>query len=184
MNLQMPMPKSRSMLCVAAVFTITALGTLRPTHAEPPNNPKAPPQACMTLPAGSTAAATETSDGAALVFTATGDPASIRAYAQRTAQMYNHMVSMQSGMPMGGSGGMGGAGMQGRGMHGGKMGMQRGAPIQLVPSHAIAENTATGARIVLVPDDASRRTALREQARRQATMIQQGKCPFRQPAAG
>jgi hypothetical protein len=134
----------------------------------------------MTLPPGAKATATDTPDGAAIVLTASGDAAQVQAYAQHIAQMYDHMVSMQSGMPMRGSGRMG---MHGRmGKHGG-MGMQGGTPMQLVHSRASAESTATGARIVLVPDDSSQRTALRDQARRQATLIQQGECPLRQPAA-
>lgn len=108
----------------------------------------------MTLPPGTKVAATDTADGAAIALDiASGDPTNVRTYARRIAGMYNHMVSMQSSMPMMGSGGMGGMGMHGRGMHGGMMGMHGGTPMQLVPSRASAENTATGARIVLVPDD-------------------------------
>jgi hypothetical protein len=179
MNEQRRMQSLRIMVVGAQVLIILGLGASAPGYAEPQNNSK-PAQACMTLPPSTKATVTDTANGSAIELTASGDPTNVRSYAQRMAQMYNHMVGMQSGMPMRGSG-MGGMGMHGPGMHGGMMG---GAPMHLVSSQASAENTTAGARIVLVPNDASQRTALRDQARRQAMMIQQGECPLRQPAAG
>jgi hypothetical protein len=60
-------------------------------------------------------------------------------------------------------------------MHGRGMGM--------VPSRASVEDIPGGARLILTPNDPSKLSALREQARMHAQMIARGECPMMEPPA-
>jgi hypothetical protein len=100
--------------------------------------------------------ASDTINGAALVFTTNGDVAGLRARIRHMAEMHNQMAGMR------------GSGSAGPGGHG--MGMHR------IPSYASAEEVPGGARLVLVPTDPSQLAALRQQVRMHVEKMQSGPC--------
>ena len=156
--------------------------------------PRQPPPAASTTPApgaprgggacpagaGVRVTTMDTPGGVALEFTTTSDVATLQARVHRMADMHNRMMGggMQGSGMMGS--GMQGGGMQGSGMMG--SGMQ-GGMMRMVPSRAAVEDIPGGARLMLSPADPSQLGALRDQARRRAAMMQQGRCPIMQPPA-
>lgn len=132
----------------------------------------------------------DTTDGIAIVFATTGDVADLRARVRKIADMHNRMAgemgSMRGEGAQGGGmqgGGMQEGGMQEDGMHcdqeGRMHGMGMGA--KPIPSQASVEDIPSGARLVLVPADASQLAALRQQARMWVEMMQRGQCPMMAP---
>lgn len=124
----------------------------------------------------------DTTDGIAIVFATTGDVADLRARVRKIADMHNQMAGEMGSMHGEGAqgGGMQGGGMQGGGMHcdgeGRMHGMGMGA--KMIPSQASVEDVPGGARLMLVPVDASQLAALRQQARMWVEMMQKGQCPM------
>jgi hypothetical protein len=136
--------------------------------------------------------ASDTSDGAAIVFTTAGDVAGLRAHVRKMAEMGTRMASggmmgMEKQEGMRGEG----KGMAGNGMHGGGMGMKGdmhgdgGMMGKHVPARASVEDVPGGARLVLTPVDPAQLAALREQTRSHAAMMSKGECPMMEsgPAA-
>lgn len=127
----------------------------------------------------------DTTDGIAIVFATTGDVADLRARVRKIADMHNRMAGEMGSVHGEGAqgGGMQAGGMQGDGMHcdqgGGMHGMGMGA--KLIPSRASVEDVPGGARLVLVPADASQLEVLRQQARMWVEMMQRGQCPMMSP---
>jgi hypothetical protein len=121
--------------------------------------------------AGAKVTATDTVDGVAIELTTTGDVAALRAHAHDMADMHNKMTGMHGDGEM--HAGMGSGemheGMGSGAMHGG---------MKMVPSKATVEDTAGGARIVLVPNDPSQLAELRDHAREHAAMMNKGECPM------
>jgi hypothetical protein len=143
----------------------------------------------MIDPATTQVTTTNTSDGAAMVFTTTGDVNALRAQVRQMADMHNRMKGMHGGaMHEGMHGGMQqGGGMQhgdmhGSGMHGGAM-QHEGMRMEMVPSHATVEDVPGGARLLLVPEDRSQLATLQQQARMHADMMKKGQCPMMAPPA-
>jgi hypothetical protein len=162
-----------SLLCsvLGSVLAIGMLGcgsgqTKSTASAPPPNTQHTGGQMCsMMQMAGANVVTSDTSDGAAVAFTTTGDVAELRAHVREMAEMHNGMAGMHHGEDM--HGGMGSGDM-----HGGMMRMQ------MVPSRASVEDIPGGARLVLIPTDPSQLTTLRAQAREHVAMMEKGKCPM------
>lgn len=127
----------------------------------------------------------DATDGIAIVFTTTGDVADLRARVRKISDMHNRMAgemgSMHGEDAQGGA--MQGGGMQGGGMHCDREGRMHGMGMgaKMIPSRASVEDVPGGARLVLVPADASQLGALRQQARMWAEMMQKGQCPMMAP---
>jgi hypothetical protein len=113
--------------------------------------------------AGANIVASDTTDGVAIAFTTTGDPAELRAHVRKMADMHNQMAGMHH---------------EG-GMHGG--GMHAEMSMHMVPSRASVEDLPDGARVVLVPNDPSQLAALRTHVREHAAMMAKGECPMMAP---
>ncbi len=138
---------------------------------QPPPQPRAEHMCPFMVDRATTHVSTiDTSDGVAIVFTTTSNVEDLRARVHHMADMHNQMVGMH--------GEMGGHHRGMHGMHGHPMGMR------MVPSRATAEDIPGGARIVLVPNDPSQLSLLRQQAAMRAEMMQKGECPMMAPPAG
>jgi hypothetical protein len=128
--------------------------------------------------------ASDTSDGAAIAFTTTGDVAGLRMRVRHMADMRNRMANGMMGMGKGdGMRGGDDTGMRDGGMRGDLGGgMQRGGMgmMQMVPARASVEDIPGGARLVLTPADPARLVTLRQQTHAQAAMMQRGECPMMQ----
>jgi len=108
----------------------------------------------------------DTSDGAAMVFTATDVPglqARIAKMAEKHGTMDGHHGEHHEH-------GKGEHHEHGKGEH-------HDAPP--VPHSARADNTATGARLVMTPTDAAQLDALRTHVREHVEMMQRGECPMK-----
>jgi hypothetical protein len=150
--------------CGAADATDTERAPL--PSIEAPGQPAAPKaqetaadtRCPLALP-GAQVASEVTSDGVALVFkVAGGDPTDLRDRVQRMADHHNAaQVPGDAGAGKDQKSGMtSGAGSQGMDLHGGA---------KKVPSRAVVEETAGGARIVFTPADPAHIGLLREQIR-------------------
>lgn len=185
----------RSLTC--AVFAVAISGcaskqqtaptpTTATAAAQPAPQPRSSKMCPMMVdPATTQVTTSDTSDGVAIAFTTTADVNELRTRVRHMADMHNQMVGMRAG-ETGGGGGMQGGMQGGMGMH---EGMQSGRmPAHehvmrkpIVASRATAEDIPGGARIVLVPVEPSELTALRQDARMRAEMMQSGQCPMMAP---
>lgn len=171
-----------------------------PAVSEPAAEPATEPQPggmmaqmrdrCPMMAEGATVEVSDTYDGVALTFTTTsGNVADLRTRAHHMADMYtthgghrgmmwHHMGGRGQGRGMMGEGHgpgmMGGSGMG----HGPGMGMGRG---MMPAATATVEEIEGGARILLVPTDASQLDALREHARVHRERMHGGECPMLNP---
>ena len=125
-----------------------------PAAAGGDDPPPMPPGMCPMMGADTKVSAVDTSDGVAMVFTTSSDPADLRARVRAMAEMHNKMHATGSG-----SAAMG----------------RRG---RMVPSAATAEEVPGGARLVFRPLDPAQLATLRDQARHRAEMMQKGDCPM------
>jgi hypothetical protein len=150
--------------CGAADATDTERAPLPPNEAQgqraaPMAQETAADTRCPLALPGAQVASEVTSDGVALVFrVAGGDPTDLRDRVQRMADRHN--AAQVPGDGVAGKdqkGGMtSGATGQGSDMHGGA---------KSVPSRAVVEETAGGARIIFTPADPAQIGLLREQIR-------------------
>jgi len=147
--------------------------------------------------AGAQVVAEDTKEGAAMVFTTSGDVAELRRRVHHLAEM--HQMRMANRDLKGGPGNMGnmgpgtpgspgatmgsgamGSGAMGPGTMGPKPMMGAGhMPMAMVPSTARAEDTDGGARLVLTPEDPTKLAELRAQVREHAAHMANGECPMR-----
>lgn len=119
----------------------------------------------MRVP-GTQVSAVDTPDGAALVFTTSGELAELRQRVHKMAAMHEHKAA--GGMAMGSRPGM----MKSHGM------MKSRGMMKLVPSSARAEDIDAGTRIVVVPKHPAQREELRAQVRAYAARLAGGQCPM------
>lgn len=116
----------------------------------------------------------ETPTGVALTFT-TRDEGSVEELRQRLrkmAEMHNRHHGPAAE-------GVGGGGMEGRGMYGGQGGAGMQGEMRMIPSTATVEETEGGARLVLTPADPAQLEELRARVRQHAERMNQGGCPMR-----
>lgn len=116
----------------------------------------------MQVP-GTQVSAEDTNDGAAMVFTTTGDVDELRQRVHQMAKMHDQMSADNAGP------GMGTGGMGARHKH---------MMANVVPSNASAEDVDRGARINLTPKDPSKLSDLRAHAREHAARMASGQCPM------
>ena len=120
--------------------------------------------------AGAKVAATDTADGIAVEMTTTGDVAALRAHVHEMADMHNKMAAHPDGAMHHDMG----SGEMHHDMGGGEMHHE----MKMVPSRATVEDISNGARIVMVPNDASQLAELRSHVREHAAMMAKGECPM------
>lgn len=138
---------------------------------------------CPMEVSGTTAAAAEVDGGISLSFTTTtGDVAELRARVRRMADMHNRpggpMMMKGHGAPAPGAG----AGHQhgaGPGPGGAaRGGMMMGGGMMMPAATATAEDVEGGARLILLPKDATQLDALRDHVRSKAQRMAAGECPM------
>ncbi len=128
----------------------------------------------MMAPAGARVAAVDTSDGAAIELTTSGDVVALRARAREMADMHDRMREMHAHGGMHGQGGQGMYGMHGQG------GMHMHGPMhpQMMMASVRVDDIANGARVVFVPADPAQLAALRAEVHEHVAIMQRGDCPM------
>jgi len=139
---------------------------------------------CPAMAEGATVEVSDKDNGVALTFTTSGDVGELQARARRMSEMYamhgehRGMMWHHTGTKMPGDGHAAG-GMKGPGMgHGAGMDMGGG---MMPAATATVEDVEGGARMLLVPKDASQLEALRAHARMHRERMHSGECPMLNP---
>lgn len=178
--------------CASKQHTVQPSPSSTAVTGKPAPQPRSSAMCPMMIdPATTRVTTSDTRDGVAIELTTTSDVNEVRARVHHMADMHNQIAGMRAGeqtetgmehrgMPRGTQGGVG---MQGDTTEAGEMpGHEHMMGKQMVPSRATAEDIPGGARVVLVPADPSKLTALRQDARIRAEMMQKGECPMNAPA--
>jgi hypothetical protein len=153
---------------------------------------------CPVAVPGTSVAVQDAEGGAALVFTTTGDVASVRQRAREMARMHNEMHAKMGPLPTGDAAGGGAHGAHDHGAMGGDKAASGGdhsahtggdqaahsdggehsghaGGMVQIHSHAVAEDIDGGVRVVFHPDP-KQQAALRDELTKHAQHLSGGRC--------